>query len=159
MSFDQTAILLSPFFWGAAFVVFMIIELSAPGAIAAFMGIGALATAFCLQFGVVETVGAAILAWLVSTIIAAAILWGPLKRRTTARDTTDAEEGIEPFINDFGTVEDAALTTSGGVIRLHGARMQAVLSTESEIEAVDVGARVKVVRQDEGQRFVVMPDA
>ena len=159
MSFDQIKILLSPFFWGGAFVLFMIIELTAPGAVAAFMGLGALVTACMLEFGLVETVGSALLCWLASTAIVAAVLWRPLKRRVTTRDTTDAEEGIEPFINDFGTVEDEPLTTAGGTIRLHGARMQAVLSPEAEVTELVVGARVKVVRQDEGQRFVVMPSA
>ena len=149
--------LLSPYFWAAAFVAFMVIELNTTGAIAAFMGLGALATAFLVEFQLVTSIQGVLLGWLVSTVAVAGALWVPLKRRYAGRDTTDAEEDIEPFTNDFGQVEDAPLTTSGGTIRLHGARMRAVLSSEAGVEQVEVGERVQVVRQDDDQRFVVTP--
>jgi len=154
---NELNLLLSPYFWAAAFVVFMVVELSTTGAIAGFMGLGALATAFLVEFQIVESIQGVLLGWLVSTVVLAGILWVPLKRRYAGRDTTDAEEGIEPFTNDFGTVEEAPLTASGGMIRLHGARMRAVLSADSEITQVEIGGRVQVVRQDDDQRFVVIP--
>ncbi|MDP6933799.1 MAG: hypothetical protein QGG40_12825 [Myxococcota bacterium] len=154
---DPSALIFSPTFWAGLFVLMMVIELSTTGAFAGFLGIGALITTFFVHFGITGSTQSIIFTFFSSTCIAAAVLWGPLKRRYAGRDTTDAEEGIEPFTGDFGTVEDEPLTTAGGVIRLHGARMQAVLSAEAGVEQVEVGARIKVVRHDDGQRFVVIP--
>jgi len=150
-------LLSSPYFWAGLFVVMMIIELSTTGAFAGFLGIGALITAFFVHFVDGASHEAILFTFLASTCGNAAILWKPLKNRYAGRDTTDAEEGIEPFTNDFGTVEGEPLTKAGGKIVLHGAGMRAVLSSDAGVDQVEVGARVQVLRQDEDQRFVVIP--
>ena len=154
----STSLLSSPALWAGLFVLLMIVELSTAGAFAGFMGIGALITAFFVHFFGDASTQAIVLTFFASTCINAAVLWKPLKKRYTGRDTTDAEEGIEPFTNDFGTVEGESLTTKGGHIRLHGARMRAVLSADAGVESLEVGARVQVMSQDADQRFVVKPD-
>lgn len=157
MDITSSALLSSPAFWAGVFVVMMVIELSTTGAFAGFLGLGALITAFFVHFEVTQSSQAIIFTFLASTCVTAALLWKPLKDRYTGRDTTDAEEGIEPFTNDFGTVDGEPLTITGGRIILHGAGMRAVLSPEAGVEQVEVGARVQVVRQDDDQRFVVLP--
>jgi len=154
---SSSDLLLNPAFWAGLFVVLMIIELSTTGAFAGFLGIGALFTAFFVRFADEPSVQATIFTFLAATCINAALLWRPLKNRYAGRDTTDAEEGIEPFTNDFGTVDGEPLTPAGGNIRLHGARMRAVLSADAGIDQLEEGTRVQVVRQDEDQRFVVIP--
>jgi membrane protein implicated in regulation of membrane protease activity len=149
-------LLSSPYFWAGLFVLMMIIEISTTGAFAGFLGIGALITAFFVHFVDAASNEAILFIFLAATCGNAAILWKPLKHRY-ARDTTDAEEGIEPFTNDFGTVEGEPLTTTGGKIILHGAGMRAVLSSDAGVDQVEVGTRVQVVRQDADQRFVVIP--
>ena len=157
MELSSSDLFLNPAFWAGLFVVMMLIELSTTGAFAGFLGIGALLTAFFVHFEITESPQSIIFSFLASTCCVAVVLWKPLKNRYAGRDTTDAEEGIEPFTNDFGTVEGEPLTAAGGNIRLHGARMRAVLSTGAGVEQVEEGARVQVVRQDSDQRFVVIP--
>lgn len=157
MGLSSSDLLLNPAFWAGLFVVLMIIELSTTGAFPGFLGIGALFTAFFVHFVDEPSRQAVLFVFLGSTCGNAALLWKPLKNRYSGRDTTDAEEGIEPFTNDFGTVDGEPLTTAGGRIILHGAGMRAVLSSEAGVEQVEVGARVQVVRQDDDQRFVVIP--
>ncbi|MBJ94933.1 MAG: hypothetical protein CMP23_10750 [Rickettsiales bacterium] len=154
---NATYLVSSPAFWAGLFVVMMVIELSTTGAFAGFLGLGALVTAFLVNFGVAESNQAILFTFLASTCLCAALLWKPLKARYIGRETTDAEEGIEPFTGDFATVEDGPLSRSGGVILLHGARMRAVLDADAEVEQLAVGARVQVLRQDSDQRFVVRP--
>ena len=154
---SSSALLTSPVFWAGLFVLMMIIELSTTGFFAAFMGIGALITAFFVHFVGDASTLAITCTFLAATCLSAAVLWKPLKSRYAGRQTTDAEEGIEPFTNDFGTVEGEPLTKAGGNIRLHGARMRAVLSADAGVEEVPEDARVQVLRQDEDQRFVVIP--
>ena len=157
MEVTTVSLLASPVFWAGVFVVMMIIELSTTGAFAGFLGLGALITAFLVNYEIAESTQGIVFTFFSSTCITAAVLWKPLKKRYAGRDTTDAEEGIEPFTGDFGTVEDSPLTAAGGVIRLHGARMRAVLDSSAEVEQVEPGTRVQVVRQDRDQRFVVVP--
>ena len=157
MEVTTVSMLASPAFWAVAFVVLMLIELSTTGAFAGFLGIGALVTAFFVNYEVAESTQAIVFTFFSSTCVIAGTLWKPLKRRYTGRDTTDAEEGIEPFTGDFGTVEDAPLTAAGGAICLHGARMRAVLDPSADLEQLEPGTRVQVLRQDRDQRFVVIP--
>ncbi len=154
---EASFLLTSPVFWAALFVVLMVIELNTTGFFAAFMGVGALCTAFFVHFFAGASLLGVTCVFLAATCISAAVLWKPLKTRYAGRQTTDAEEGIEPFTNDFGTVEGDSLTAAGGNIRLHGARMRAVLSADAGVEKLEEGARVQVVRQDDDQRFVVIP--
>jgi membrane protein implicated in regulation of membrane protease activity len=155
----SVSLLSSPALWAGLFVLLMVIEVSTAGVFAGFMGIGALITAFFVQFFGDASTQAIVLTFFASTCISAVVLWKPLKKRYLGRDTTDAEEGIEPFTNDFGTVEGEGLTSKGGHIRLHGARMRAVLSPDAGVESIEAGSRVQVVRQDVDQRFVVIPES
>ena len=157
MEGSTMSLLSNPGFWAGVFVVMMVIELSTTGAFAGFLGIGAFITAFFVNYEVAESTQAIVFTFFSSTCISAALLWKPLKQRYAGRDTTDAEEGIQPFTGDFGTVEEEPLTAAGGSIRLHGARMKAVLDGSAEVEQVEVGTRVQVLRQDSDQRFVVIP--
>ena len=151
------SLLSSPTLWAGLFVGLMVVELSTSGAFAGFMGLGALITSFYVHFFDRAETQSIVLVFLAATCLCAVVLWKPLKRRYAGRDTTDAEEGIEPFINDIGTVEGERLTSRGGYIMLHGARMRAVLDQGALIDTIEVGERVKVVKQDQDQRFVVVP--
>ena len=152
-----SAWLLSSHAWGVLFVALMALEIFMPGAIAGFAGIGALVVSLAIELGLADQPEEALLVWVIATVLSAVVLWKPLRRRALGRDTSDAEEGIEPFVNDLGEVLDAPLSRSGGTIRLHGARMKAVLSDDADVDEVAVGASVKVLGKDDAQRFVVIP--
>ena len=150
--------LLSSHAWGVLFVALMALEIFMPGAIAGFAGLGALVVSLAIEFGLADEPEEALLVWVIATVLSAIALWKPLRRRAMGRDTSDAEEGIEPFVNDLGEVLEEPLSRGGGIIRLHGARMKAVLSEDAALESVAVGATVKVTGKDESQRFVVIPN-
>ena len=153
----DVSLLSSPFLWATLFVGLMIVELSTSGAFAGFLGLGALVTSFYVHFVDNPSTQSIVFVFLAATCICAIALWKPLKKRYAGRDTTDAEEGIEPFTNDFGIVEGTPLNKRGGHIQLHGARMRAVLDEYAVVDQIEEGERVRVVRQDTDQRFVVTP--
>ena len=150
-------LLASPYPWAFAFLLLMVVELSTSGFVAGFMAFGALLTAFAAQVGLANTPGSAVFSFFLSTIISAVALWRPVTRWAGGRITSDADEGIEPFVGDLGTVERDALTAAGGTIRLHGARMRAVLRFDAGVVSLPAGEQVRVVGRDVEQRFVVLP--
>ncbi len=150
-------LLASPYLWALAFLLLMVVELSTSGFVAGFMAVGALLTAFAAQLGFASTPGAAVFSFFLSTLISAVVLWKPVTRWAGGRVTSDADEGIEPFVGDIGTVERDPLTAVGGTIRLHGARMRAVLRFDAGVVSLAEGENVRVVGRDLEQRFVVIP--
>ncbi|MCO4768727.1 MAG: NfeD family protein [Deltaproteobacteria bacterium] len=154
---ESLDLLATPIPWALGFLALMVIELSTSGFVAGFMGFGALLTAFAVQWGVAPTPGAAVLSFLVCTILSAVTLWKPVTRWAGGRITSDADEGIEPFVGDVGTVDREPLTAVGGSIRLHGARMSAVLTFDAGVVSLPAGEKVRVVSRDVQQRFVVVP--
>ena len=148
-------LILSPWPWAVLFVILMVIELTTSGFVAAFLAIGALITAFCVEYNVAETQLEVLLSWFASTCVAAAVLYGPLKKRYSGRSTTDAEEGIAPFINDMGTVSNGEITVKSGTIRLHGADMNAVLSDTQSQDSYPEGTQVVVLSQRQDGVFIV----
>ena len=150
-------LLTSPIPWALAFLALMMLELSTSGFIAGFMAVGSLLTAFILQLGIVDTPGGAVFAFLASTVVSAVTLWKPVSRWAGGRTTSDEEEGIVPFVGDVATVEGEALSAVGGTIRLHGARMRAVLTFDAGRASLAVGDQVRVVGRDAQQRFIVAP--
>lgn len=154
---ESLDLLATPVPWALGFLVLMVIELSTAGFVAGFMAFGSLLTAFAVQLGLAPTPGAAVLSFLACTIVSAVTLWKPVIQWAGGRRTTDAEEGIEPFVGDVATVESGALTAAGGQIRLHGARMNAVLTFDAGVVSLEPGEKVRVVARDVEQRFVVVP--
>lgn len=150
-------LLASPYPWAVAFLLLMVVELSTSGFVAGFTAFGALLTAFTAQVGLANTPGSAVFSFFLSTIISAVALWRPVTRWAGGRISSDADEGIEPFVGDLGTVERDALTAAGGTIRLHGARMRAVLCFDAGVISLAEGEKVRVVGRDMEQRFVVTP--
>ncbi len=144
---DSLDILATPLPWALGFLALMVIELSTSGFVAGFMAVGSLLTAFAVQLGLAPTPGGAVLSFLALTLVSAAALWKPVSQWAGGRTTTDAEEGIEPFVGDVGVVDRQPLTAAGGSIRLHGARLV----------ALEPGERVRVIGRDVEQRFVVVP--
>jgi membrane protein implicated in regulation of membrane protease activity len=154
---DSLDILATPLPWALGFLALMVIELSTSGFVAGFMAVGSLLTAFAVQLGLAPTPGGAVLSFLALTLVSAAALWKPVSQWAGGRTTTDAEEGIEPFVGDVGVVDRQPLTAAGGSIRLHGARMSAVLTFDAGLVALEPGERVRVIGRDVEQRFVVVP--
>jgi len=150
-------LLTSPIPWALGFLALMVLELSTSGFIAGFMAFGSLLTAFAVQLGLADTPGGAVLAFLASTIISAVALWKPVTNWAGGRTTTDEEEGIVPFVGDVATVEGEALSAAGGTIRIHGARMRAVLTFDAGMVSVAAGEEVRVIGRDPQQRFIVAP--
>ena len=150
-------VLATPLPWALGFLALMVIELSTAGFVAGFMAFGALLTAFAVQLGLAPSPGAAVLSFLALTIVSAVGLWKPVTQWAGGRKTSDAEEGIEPFVGDVGVVDRDPLTAAGGSIRLHGARMSAVLTFDTGVVSLEPGERVRVVSRDAEQRFVVVP--
>ncbi len=149
------ALLCSPYAWLCLFFVFLVAELATVSFFLAFLAAGALITALILQAGGQYETSTVLLVFFGSSAGSAIPLWWPLRRFYAGRKTTDAEEGIEPFINDVGTVEGDPINKQGGVIRLHDARMEAVLAPDSAADALPAGTAVKVVSRDDRQRLVV----
>lgn len=147
--------ILSPWTWALIFVILMLVELTTSGFVAAFLAIGALVTAFCVQYGVANTELGVLLSWFASTCVSAVLLYGPLKKRYSGRLTTDAEEGIAPFVNDIGVVSNGDLTTKAGTIRLHGADMKAVLNDSQAQDSCPEGTQVVVLSQRQDGVFIV----
>lgn len=147
--------ILSPWTWAVLFVLLMVIELTTSGFVAAFLALGALSTAFCIEYNVAETQLEVLLSWFASTCVAAVVLYGPLKKRYSGRLTTDAEEGIAPFVNDIGVVSNGDLTTKTGTIRLHGADMNAILSDSQTQDSCPEGTQIVVLSQRQDGVFIV----
>jgi membrane protein implicated in regulation of membrane protease activity len=147
--------ILWPWTWALIFVILMLVELTTSGFVAAFLAIGALVTAFCIEYGVADTQLEVLLSWFASTCVSAVLLYGPLKKRYSGRLTTDAEEGIAPFVNDIGVVSNGDLTTKTGTIRLHGADMSAVLSDNQTQDSCPEGTQVVVLSQRQDGVFIV----
>jgi membrane protein implicated in regulation of membrane protease activity len=152
---DLESLILSPWVWALLFVLLMVTELSTSTFVAGFLAIGAIVTAFCIEYNVADTPLEVLLSWLASTCVAAVLLYGPLKRRYSGRSTTDVEEGIAPFINDTGVVSDGDLTARTGTIRLHGADMRAVLKADHAQESCPEGTQVVVLSQRQDGVFIV----
>jgi membrane protein implicated in regulation of membrane protease activity len=147
--------ILSPWTWAILFVILMLVEITTSGFVAAFLAIGALVTAFCIEYGVADTPLKVFLSWFASSCVSAVLLYGPLKNRYSGRLTTDVEEGIAPFVNDIGVVSNGDLTTKNGTIRLHGADMNAVLSDSQAQESCPEGTQVVVLSQRQDGVFIV----
>ena len=147
----------TPLPWALGFLALMVIELSTTGFVAGFMAFGSLLTAIAVQVGLAPTPSSSVLSFLTFTVVSSFLLWKPITRWAGARRTTDAQEGIEPFVGDMATVESDALTVDSGQIRLHGARMSAVLALESGSMPLRSGQKVRIVSRDVDQRFVVEP--
>ena len=150
-------LLTSPIPWALGFLALMVLELSTAGFIAGFMAFGSLLTAFAVQLGLVDSPAGAVFAFLASTIVSAVGLWKPVSNWAGGRTTTDEEEGIVPFVGDVATVEGDPLSATGGTIRIHGARMQAVLTFDAGMVSVVPGEEVRVTGRDSQQRFIVAP--
>ena len=54
-------------------------------------------------------------------------------------------------------MDSGPLTLNGGHIRLHGSKLIAVLSDESDLQSLAEGTQVTVLKMDKQQRFVVVP--
>lgn len=145
----------SPYTWLGLFFVFLIAELITVSFFLAFLAVGALVTALFLQGGAELSTNSILLLFVGGSALSAIPLWWPLRRFYSGRRTSDAEEGIEPFINDVGAVDGDPVTKSGGMIRLHGARMEAVLAQDSAPDSLPVGTAVRVLSRDDRQRLVV----
>lgn len=156
---ESLDILATPIPWALGFLLLMVVELSTSGFVAGFMAFGSLLTAFAVQLGLAPSPGAAVMSWLLLTVVSAVTLWKPVTRWAGGRKTSDADEGIEPFVGDVGTVDRDPLTAAGGSIRLHGARMRAVLAFDSGVVSLQPGDEVRVIGRDAQQRFVVRPTA
>ncbi len=152
-------LLTSPIPWAIGFLALMVLELSTAGFVAGFMAFGSLLTALIVQFGLVDTPGGAVFAFLASTIVSAIALWKPVSNWAGGRTTSDEEEGIVPFVGDVATVEGDALSAVGGTIRIHGARMRAVLTFDAGMASLPAGEQVRVIGRDPQQRFIVVPQS
>jgi membrane protein implicated in regulation of membrane protease activity len=153
------ALLSSPLLWAVLAVLLAVLELGTAGFIAGFLAVGSFVTMFLVHFGVATTPLGILLAFVLSTLVGTAILWMPLTKFYKGRKTTDETEGLVNFIGSTGTVASDELTTNGGTIRVHGARMEAVLANGLTVTTLPAGTLVKVTARDTAQRLVVEPAA
>ena len=149
--------LTSPYAWAIAFFGFMLLELVTGVVLALLCGLGSLLTALALYSNLVTEPGYAVLTFLTTTVGLTVVLWKPLQRMMHGLKSEPTNDDVAPFIGDVGKVSDGPLTHTGGSIRLHGTRMNALLAPDAGVDSLPEDTSVIVRELDGQQRFIVTP--
>lgn len=132
--------------WFMGGVIFLLIELAAPGVLLIFFAIGAWVTAICLWVGIISSTTVSLAVFIIVSVASLLLLRRRLKHvfHGVMDSAQDSEAELDEFVGKIVTVtETIDNSRNTGKIEIRGAQWEA-----RSDERIEAGAAVEIVSRD-----------